>query len=122
MLKKSYFFIFALLFIFTGLSSCISLRAAFHKDLTMEQRYYLANKDFNDNLQDYLAIYRMADSETKEKWKAEIDPIFKRGKQALDVWGLGIGTTNAIEAEGIWMSIKNNLLAALFEYGVLMIE
>lgn len=104
------------------LSSCISLRAAFQSNLTMEQRFVIAYKDLNDNLEDYLAMYKIAPDETKEKWKKNIDPVFKEAKQALDAWETALGTAEVGNEEQAWIALKDQLLAALFQYGIIQME
>ena len=104
------------------LASCVSLRAAFNSELTMKERHYIAYKDFNDNLQDYLVAYRIAPLEKQSEWKSKIDPIFKKAKEALDSWELALGTSTETSKEQAWLNIKDQLLAAMFQYGIIQLE
>ena len=115
---KIIYLVMAVVLIFS-LSSCITTPEG---EQTGETRYLTASRWFNDNYKQYLDMYDSMCCETKAKWKAEIDPLFKTASDALDAWGAVIGTGDADNAEDTYMALKSQLLLKLIEIGIIEIE
>lgn len=116
-LKLSVFVLFLSMMILS-ISSCSILQS----NLTPNQRYYAALKAFDDNVEDYLAMYKVAPAETQAKWKKNIDPVIKQANTALKAWKQALGTSEEASQEKVWMEVKDQLLAALFQYGIIQME
>jgi len=121
-LKFNMFSVLVLFLVMMFTTSCVSLRAAFNSELTPKQRLTIAYKDYNDNLQDYLAMYRAASVETQARWKKNIDPRFKQAKAALDAWDVALGSPGEEGKEADWINFKDQLMVALFQYGIIKLE
>jgi hypothetical protein len=87
--------------------------------LTPESRYLTAVTIFNDNVELYEMAYQAADSKTKEKWKAEIDPVILSTSTALDVWNL---TVNDPASEQDYRAFFRQLLTVLILNGIIEIR
>jgi hypothetical protein len=90
-------------------------------NLTPSAKYYSALKIWNDNLDTYLAAYRVAPPATQAKWKATVDPFIMIANQALDTWRLSLGTANAASNEQVWQDAQKKAMALFVQVGVIKI-
>lgn len=110
--------IFNLLIFMLGLCSC----AFWSKDLSMDEKYLVALDFYNSNLEMYLDAYDNASPEAQKKWKADIDPLFKKGNIILDSWKLFLGTSEAEKREILWNEVRAQLMSAMMQYELITIK
>ena len=90
-------------------------------ELSPEEQQLKARMTFNNLVEGYLVKYRTADIETQQKWKRDVDPLIKKAKTALDLWGFALKLSTpekAIEQEKIFLLIKDELLDLMIEHFV----
>jgi len=74
---------------------------------------------YTQSAETYNVHYQVADAETKVKWKADIDPIFKKIKMALDTWKVTLSDGGM--GDDSFEQIKH-LKSALLAYGLTFLE
>lgn len=120
MKRKSIILLLAVLYLVVG---CSMFQVAGEKDspeLKRDKEYLAARKEFALTLQDYNDHYAVAPVLTQQKWKAEIDPVFKKVDKALDSWKLAIDKGfDPASQEQLYLKLKSELLFLLVDvFGV----
>ena len=111
-MKRFLLILLAVIFLTGGMSACT------FKNLPPEQQQLQARIAFNNLVEGYLVKYRTTDLTTQQKWKDEVDPLIKKAKTALDLWGFALklaDPTQAIEQQKIFLAIKDKILDLLIE-------
>lgn len=89
------------------------------EELTPKETYYEAITFYNSNLELYLDLYDVSTPEAQAEFKKDVDPIFIRAGNVLEVWGRVLGAESERDQIIAWTNVKNLLIMELIAIGVL---
>ena len=108
-MKNALKFTALLLIVVFVVASCSGMQTE-----TPKQTYLKATMTFNGLLADYISDKKAAPPEIRDKWTAEIDPLFETASLALKAWGAAIkGEGPAYTEQQSYLELKNKLLDML---------
>jgi len=85
--------------------------------------YAQALETFNSNVRVYLNTRSTVSKGTQDKWKAEVEPLIDKVKEALDTWGLALdGGISTSIAKAEYDKLFTQFLAILLKFKIVEIK
>jgi len=116
-LRSIYLVVLLIVFAFS-LQACLGLP----EKPTQIDYYLVALEEFTEMVKTYNINFTAQTPETKDKWRANIDPIIKKANSALDTWGANRNATDAATKKELYMTAFQEVKKLLLEFKIIEVK